>query len=82
MGIGKDYALECIEAAKWLYTGQLQRLKMERESIFKQRPPQRYFREEKIELFQRHKGEYSNRSPYGIAQKGSKESVTVTSLNL
>ena len=83
LGINSEYALECIEAAKWHYGGGLKEFRMAKtmeithrmdkieESIIHQLKP----------IFTRPKAIYSNKSPYGIASKGNKLSVSVTSLN-
>lgn len=66
MRITKEYALECIEAAKWLYTGQLHRLKQRRLDIFRAsiRPPEKFFKDDKRGEYKRPPAEYTNQRPY------------------
>lgn len=66
MRITKEYALVCIEAAKWLYTGQLHRLKQRRLDIFKAsiRPPEKFFKDDKRGEYKRPPAIYTNQRPY------------------
>jgi len=75
MRIDRDYALECIEAAKWLYEGHLHRLKIERiYNLNPRRKPEhkvvKMFHDDKSGIYNRPPTEYSNRSPYGVASPG------------
>jgi len=83
MKISSTYAIECIEAAKHLYGGGLMRMRLDRYDIFHKnnRATGKYFHDDKRTINQRPPTVYSNRSPYGIAQPGTKESVTITSMN-
>ena len=67
MRITKEYTLECIEAAKWLYSGQLNLLKQRRLNIFIQptkTPHKIIFKDDDRTVNKRPPAIYTNARPY------------------
>jgi len=71
MRITKEYALECIEAAKWLYSGQYKQFKKEivRFPQHQKRKPIIHFKDDVREVFKRPPAIYSNQRPYDFSEQ-------------
>ncbi len=75
MRITKDYAFVCIEAAKWLYGGGLHKLQKHRqivapkpEVIIPKRTIQKFFKDDKRDVYVRPPAIYTNARPYDFDQ--------------
>ncbi len=66
MRITKGYALECIEAAKWLYTGGLRQLQLHRKytTPIPKIEPEKYFKDDDQQVYKRPPAIYTNTRLY------------------